>query len=76
LLNDGFRAVIEREAPGLVHAMMAGSLAVTRQAMLSRMTAGIRGKSLIVNLPGNMKGSSENFEVNFLSQNPGFLFLL
>ena len=43
--------------------MMTGSLNVTPMAMLSRLTSGIRGKSLIVNLPGNTKGAVENFQV-------------
>ena len=60
------REVIEKEAPGLVHAMMTGSLKVTPMAMLSRLTSGIRGKSLIVNLPGNTKGAVENFQVCIL----------
>jgi len=58
-----FRDVIEKEAPGLVQAMMAGSLNVTPMAMLSRLTAGIRKQSLIINLPGNPKGALENFGV-------------
>ena len=44
--------------------MMTGSLKVTPMAMLSRLTCGIRGKSLIVNLPGNTKGAVENFQVS------------
>jgi len=59
---EATKEVIEREAPGLVHAMMTGSLKVTPMAMLSRLTCGIRGKSLIVNLPGNTKGAVENFQ--------------
>lgn len=54
------RAVIEREAPGLVFAMLYQSLAVTPHAMLSRAVAGIRGRSLIVNLPGSPKAACEN----------------
>ena len=41
---------------------MSGSLAVTPMAMLSRLTSGIRGKTLIINLPGNTKGAAENFQ--------------
>lgn len=55
-------AVIEREAPGLAEAMRAASLAVTSHAMLSRAVAGIRGKTLIVNLPGSPKAAVENLE--------------
>ncbi len=52
-------AVIERGAPGLVEAMRAESLRVTPMAMLSRAVAGIRGETLIVNLPGSPKGVRE-----------------
>jgi molybdenum cofactor synthesis domain-containing protein len=56
-------AVIEREAPGLVEAMRAASLRITPHAMLSRAVAGIRGSTLIVNLPGSPKAVRENLEV-------------
>ncbi len=58
---EATRAAIEREAPGLVQAMIAASLQKTPHAMLSRMVAGIRGRTLIVNLPGSPKAASENF---------------
>ncbi len=57
---EATRAVIEKEVPGLVHAMLAAGLGKTPHAMLSRMVAGIRGHTLIVNLPGSPKGASEN----------------
>lgn len=60
---EATRAVIEREAPGLAEAMRAASLRVTPHAMLSRIVTGIRGKTLIVNLPGSPKGAVENLEV-------------
>jgi len=53
-------AVIERETQGLVHAMLAASLALTPHAMLSRPKAGIRGRTLIVNLPGSPRAACEN----------------
>jgi len=56
-------AVIDREAPGLAEAMRAASMAVSPNAMLSRSRAGIRGRTLIVNLPGSPKGAVENLEV-------------
>lgn len=59
---EATRAVIERDAPGLAEAMRAASLVKTPHAMLSRAVAGIRGKVLIVNLPGSPKGAAENFE--------------
>jgi molybdenum cofactor synthesis domain-containing protein len=59
---EATRAVIEREAPGLAEAMRAASLAVTPHAMLSRAVCGIRGRTLIVNLPGSPKAVKENLE--------------
>ena len=52
---EATRAVIEREAPGLAEAMRAASLLVTPHAMLSRAVCGIRGRTLIINLPGSPK---------------------
>jgi len=56
-------SVIERQAPGLAEAMRADSLAKTPHAMLSRAVAGIRGRTLIINLPGSPKGAVENLKV-------------
>jgi molybdopterin biosynthesis enzyme MoaB len=53
-------AVIQRSAPGLAEAMRLESLKVTSHAMLSRAAAGIRGRTLVVNLPGSPKGALEN----------------
>uniref|UniRef100_A0A673H056 Gephyrin n=1 Tax=Sinocyclocheilus rhinocerous TaxID=307959 RepID=A0A673H056_9TELE len=50
------KEVIEREAPGMSLAMLVGSLKVTPLGMLSRPVCGIRGKTLIINLPGSKKG--------------------
>lgn len=55
-------AVCERLTPGIPEAMRAASMAITPRAMLSRSAAGIRGRSLIVNLPGSPKGARENLE--------------
>ncbi len=60
---EATRAVIEKEAPGLVHAMIAASLQKTPHAMLTRMVAGIRGQTLIVNLPGSPAAARENLGV-------------
>lgn len=60
---EATRAVIERDAPGLVQAMLAASLQKTPYAMLARPVAGMRGKTLIVNLPGAPKAARENLEV-------------
>jgi len=57
---EATRAVIEREAPGLAEAMRADSLRQTPHAMLSRAVCGIRGRALIVNLPGSPKAAREN----------------
>jgi len=59
---EATRQVVEREAPGLAEAMRAASLRVTPHAMLSRAVAGIRGTTLIVNLPGSPKAVRENLE--------------
>ena len=56
-------AVIERSAPGISEAIRMKSLAVTPNAMLSRAVSGIRGKTLIVNLPGSPKAVKESLEV-------------
>lgn len=53
-------AIIERETPGLGEAMRAQGLEATPHAMLSRAVAGIRGKSLIINLPGSPKAVVES----------------
>lgn len=57
---EATRQVVQKEAPGLVFAMLRDSLAITPHAMLSRMVAGIRAQTLIVNLPGNPKAVREN----------------
>lgn len=54
---------IDRLAPGIPEAMRQAGLAVTQHAMLSRAIAGIRGGTLIVNLPGSPKAALENFNV-------------
>lgn len=56
-------AVCDRLIPGMAEAMRMESLKKTPHAMLSRAVAGIRGDSLIVNLPGSLKGCLENLEV-------------
>lgn len=52
--------VVERQVPGIPAAMVANSLQYTPRAMLTRAVAGIRGKSLIINLPGSPKAVEEN----------------
>ena len=53
-------AVCDRRADGIPEAMRAASLAITPRAMLSRAAAGIRGQTLIVNVPGSPKAACEN----------------
>lgn len=60
---EATRAVIDREAPGLAEAMRAASLKITPHAMLSRIVAGIRKQTLIINLPGSPRGAVENLQV-------------
>jgi molybdopterin adenylyltransferase len=60
---DATREVIEREIPGMAEAMRRHSAAVTPHAMISRALAGIRGRTLIINLPGSPKGARENLGV-------------
>ncbi|MBI5726102.1 MAG: hypothetical protein HZA50_19235 [Planctomycetes bacterium] len=57
---EATRAVVERLAPGLDEAMRQVSLAKTPHAMLSRGASGIRGRTLIINLPGSLRGATEN----------------
>lgn len=52
--------VLERLTPGIPEAMRAESMRITPKGCLSRSVAGIRGRSLIVNLPGSKKASEEN----------------
>jgi molybdenum cofactor synthesis domain-containing protein len=52
--------VVERQLPGMAEAMRAAGLAKTPRAMLSRAVAGVRGRTLIVNLPGSPKGVRES----------------
>ena len=52
--------VVERPTPGIPEAMRAESMKITPRGCLSRSAAGIRGRSLIVNLPGSKKAAEEN----------------
>ena len=60
---DATREVIEREIPGIAESMRRQSAAVTPHAMISRALAGIRGRTLIINLPGSPKAVKENLGV-------------
>jgi molybdopterin adenylyltransferase len=59
---EATRDVIEREAAGLSELMRAESLKITPLAALSRAVCGIRGRTLIVNLPGSPRGAKENLQ--------------
>ena len=54
--------VVDREVPGIAEAMRAASLRVTPMAMLSRAVAGVRGTTLVINLPGSPKAAVENLQ--------------
>ena len=58
---EATRSVIEREAPGLAELMRLRSLDQTPLAPLSRAVCGIRGRTLIINLPGSVRGAVQNF---------------
>lgn len=77
---EATKNVIDRMAPGMAEAMRIASLKITPHAMLSRAVVGIRGGTLIVNLPGSPKAAKENLEViipalphaiQLLSDDPG-----
>jgi molybdopterin adenylyltransferase len=60
---DATHEVLEKEIPGMAEAMRQASMAKTPHAMISRALAGLRGKTLIINLPGSPKGVRENLAV-------------
>jgi molybdopterin adenylyltransferase len=60
---EATRRILQREIPGIAEAMRAESLKITPTAMLSRAVAGIRGRSLIINLPGSPRAVRENLGV-------------
>jgi molybdopterin adenylyltransferase len=60
---EATREVIEREAPGISEALRADSIAKTPHGLLSRGAAGVRGSTLIVNLPGSTGGCRDGFAV-------------
>lgn len=68
-------SVADRNAPGIAEAIRAASLAITKHAMLSRGVSVIRGKTLIVNLPGSPKACMESMDV-FLDVLPHGMELL
>jgi molybdenum cofactor synthesis domain-containing protein len=63
LTPEATAAVCDRMAPGLAEAMRQGGSAKTPHAMLSRAVAGMRGRTLIVNLPGSPQGAVDSLQV-------------
>ena len=63
LTPEATRSVIEREAPGLAEAMRAATFGVNPHGMLSRGVCGIVGATLIINLPGSVRGVVESLEI-------------
>ena len=63
---EATRLILEREAPGISEAMRQQSLKITPHAMLSRGVAGIKGKTIIINLPGSPRAAVEN--LGFITQ--------
>lgn len=59
---EAVSALLHKQAPGLVHAMLSTSLSVTPFAMMSRPVAGVRNKTVIITLPGSPKGAKENLQ--------------
>ncbi|EHK98717.1 putative Gephyrin [Glarea lozoyensis 74030] len=59
---EAITPLLHKQAPGLVHGMLAASLAVTPFALMSRPVAGVRNKTIIVTLPGSPKGAKENLQ--------------
>jgi len=60
---EAMEQVIDREVPGMAEAMRAASFAITPKSVISRGRAGIRKRSLIINLPGSRKAALENIQV-------------
>ena len=62
VMPEATEDIIERRVPGIPEAMRAYSMTITKRAMLSRASAGIRNKTLIINLPGSPKAVRESLE--------------
>ena len=75
LAPEATLAVAERQVPGIAEAVRAASLAITKHAMLSRAVSVIRGKTLIINLPGSPKACMESMDV-FMDTIPHAMGLL
>lgn len=73
---EATKSVIERETPGIAELMRAESMKITSHGCLSRSVAGIRNRTLIVNLPGSEKGARENLEAVLKPLGHGIKMLL
>jgi molybdopterin adenylyltransferase len=60
---EATRDVLDREAPGIVEALRADSIAKTPHGLLSRGAAGVKGSTLVVNLPGSPGGVRDGFAI-------------
>jgi len=60
---EATRTVLDKEAPGFSEAIRAGSIKITPNGMLSRGVSGIRGKTIIINMPGSPKAVRESLEI-------------
>ena len=60
---EATKAVLDKEAPGISEAIRAGSMKITPNGMLSRGVSGIRGKTIIINMPGSPKAVRESLEI-------------
>ena len=69
---EATKEIIEREIPGIPEAMRIESLKITKKAMISRGVAGIRKRTLIINLPGSSRGARQSLQVIY----PDIPFLL
>ncbi len=73
---EATRLVIERETPGISEAIRHFSFQITKKAMLSRAVSGIKGDSLIINLPGSPKAVKESMDIIMPSIEHGLEILL
>ncbi len=76
VMPEATKSIIERETPGIPEAMRLESLKITKRAMLSRASAGIRGNCLIINMPGSPKAVKEMMEILFPAIEHGLEILL
>ena len=72
---EATKAVCEKMTPGIPEAMRYASMQITKRGMLSRAEAGIRRKTLIINLPGSPKAARENLEAVLPALDHGLVML-